>query len=81
MEVEHLVTGRGTILRISPWLGEPSTVQVVAVGGPVPDDRTINEMMVHLADRGVTTVLTTALARHDQRPFEVAGFRDRKSVG
>jgi len=75
VEVEHLVTGRGTILRISPWLGEPSTVQVVAVGGPVPDDRTINEMMVHLADRGVTTVLTTALARHDQRPFEVAGFR------
>ena len=73
--VENLVAGRGTILRISPWLGEPSTVQVVAVGGPAPDDRTINEMMVHLADRGVTTVLTTALARHDQRPFEVAGFR------
>jgi len=75
VDVEHLVAGRGTILRISPWRGESSTVQVVAVGGPTPDDQTINEMMVHLADRGVTTVLTTALARHDQQPFEVAGFR------
>jgi len=69
------VAGRGTILRISPWRGKPSTVQVVAVGGPTPDDQTINEMTIHLADQGVTTVLTTALARHDQRPFKVAGFR------
>jgi len=75
VDVKHLVTGQGTILRISPWRGEPSTVQVVAVGGPAPDDQTINEMMAHLADRGVTTVLTTALAHHDQQPFKVAGFQ------
>ena len=75
MDVEYLVVGQGTILRISPWRDEPSTVQVVVVGGPAPDDRAINEMMVHLANRSVATVLTTALARHDQQPFEAAGFR------
>ena len=73
--VEHLVTGRGTILRISPWRDKPSTVQVVAVGGPAPDDRAINQMLAHLAERNVTTVLTTALASHDQQPFEAAGFQ------
>ena len=64
----------GTVLRLSPWRGKPQTVQVVVVAGPAPRFHDVDRLLDYLDNRGVLTVVTTALGPVDQRPFMEAGF-------
>ena len=72
--VEFRRIGSRTTVRISPWRGDASTAQVVTVGGPVPDEAMVLDLLQLLGCRGVTTILTAALSTDDQRPFTAAGF-------
>jgi ribosomal protein S18 acetylase RimI-like enzyme len=74
VDVEYQRVGRYTMLRISPWRGDPSTAQVVTVRGPGPDEETIRDLLDRLGHRGVATVLTAAIAQEDHHPFVDAGF-------
>ena len=53
VDVEYQRVGRYTMLRISPWRGDPSTAQVVTVRGPGPDEETIRDLLDGLSHRGV----------------------------
>ena len=73
-QVEYRRIGNDSTVRISPWRGDASTAQVVAVRGPAPDNATVLTLLELLGNRDVTTVLTAALSPDDQRPFTAAGF-------
>ena len=62
------------MLRLSPWRGDLQTVQVVVVAGPTPQIHDVDRLLDYLGNRGVLTVVTTALGPVDQRPFVEAGF-------
>jgi len=46
----------------------------VVVAGPAPHADDVEQLLDRLGDRGVRTVVTTALGPADQRSFEAAGF-------
>lgn len=73
-EVERFVTNSGTVLRLSPWRGDPQTAQVVATSGPVAQPDDVAQVLEHLANRDVRTVVTTALRAADQHPFMACSF-------
>ncbi len=77
-DIERFVTGidpdTGTVLRLSPWRGDVQTVQVVVVASPTPQIHDVDRLLDYLGNRGVLTVVTTALGPVDQRPFVEAGF-------
>ena len=77
-DIERFVTGidpdTGTVLRLSPWRGDVQTVQVVVVASPTPQIHDVDRLLDYLGNRGVLTVVTTALGPVDQRPFIEAGF-------
>ena len=73
-QVEYRRIGNDSTVRISPWRGDASTAQVVAVRGPAPDNATVLTLLELLGNRDVTTVLTAALSPDDQHPFTAAGF-------
>ncbi len=70
----------GTVLRLSPWRGDVRTVQVVVVTGPTPQSHDVARLLDYLDDRGVLTVVTTALGPIDQQPFTEAGFTPREHL-
>ena len=57
------------VFRLSPWRGNAQTVQVVVVAGPAPRLHDVDRLLDYLNNRGVLTVVTTALG-----PFMEAGF-------
>jgi len=73
-EVERFVTGSGTTLRLSPWRGNPQIVQVVATSGPGAKSDDVAQVLEHLTNRDVQTVVTTALGSADQQPFLACSF-------
>ena len=53
------------VFRLSPWRGNAQTVQVVVVAGPAPRLHDVDHLLDYLNNRGVLTVVTTALGPVD----------------
>jgi len=70
----------GAVLRITPWHGGPHAVQVVPVAGPGPTTDEVVDVVSDLGRRGISTVVTAALAAIDQAAFRSAGFDDHEHL-
>ena len=63
-----------TVFRIATWQIDPHVAQIVAVTGPGPTTDEVVDLVDELRQRGIRTLMTSALTAGDQEAFRLAGF-------
>ncbi len=70
----------GVRFRFGPRRGNSPEGQVIPLGGGLLDTSSVAEVVEHLRGHGYDTILTSALAPDEQRPFLDAGFRTEEHL-